>query len=98
MLTKIKFGFGALTVMMLVGCGAGQVDNNNDLTADQDADSAKEDSAWEAVVKLVKRNKAVSLTTAATPHQYHRLAVERRPFGTDSGKRGQRVLAGEIAS
>lgn len=27
--------------------------------------SAKEDSAWEAVVKLVKRNKAVSLTTAA---------------------------------
>ena len=40
----------------------------------------------------------VNLTTAATPHQYHRLAVERRPWGTDSPKRGQRVLAGEIAS
>ena len=40
----------------------------------------------------------VNLTTAATPNQYHRLAVERRAWGTDSGKRGQRVLAGEIAS
>jgi hypothetical protein len=44
MLTNIKLGFGALSVMMLVGCGAGQVDNG-DLTADQDVDSAKEDSA-----------------------------------------------------
>ena len=44
MLTKIKLGFGALSVMMLVGCGAGQVDNG-DLTADQDVESAKEDSA-----------------------------------------------------
>ena len=40
----------------------------------------------------------VSLTTAATPNQYHRLAVERRPWGTDSPAHGQRVLAGEIAS
>ena len=40
----------------------------------------------------------VRLTTAATPHQYHRLAVERRPWGTDSPQRGTRVLAGEIAS
>ena len=40
----------------------------------------------------------VSLTTAATPDQYHRLTVERRPFGTDSPARGQQVLAGEIAS
>jgi hypothetical protein len=40
----------------------------------------------------------VRLTTAATPDQYHRLAVERRPWGTDSPQRGARVLAGEIAS
>jgi hypothetical protein len=40
----------------------------------------------------------VRLTTAATPDQYHRLAVERRPWGMDSQKRGARVLAGEIAS
>jgi anti-sigma factor RsiW len=40
----------------------------------------------------------VHLTTAAMPNQYHRLAVERRPFGIDSPKRGTRVLAGEIAS
>ena len=40
----------------------------------------------------------VRLTTAAMPDQYHRLAVERRPWGTDSPKRGARVLAGEIAS
>lgn len=43
-------------------------------------------------------NADLSLTTAATPDQYHRLAVERRPSGTDSPARGQRVLAGEIAS
>ena len=43
-------------------------------------------------------NADVRLTTAATPDQYHRLAVERRPWGTDSPQRGQRVLAGEIAS
>jgi hypothetical protein len=40
----------------------------------------------------------VNLTTAATPDQYHRLAVEQRPWGTDSPQPGQRVLAGEIAS
>lgn len=40
----------------------------------------------------------VRLTTAATPDQYHRLAVERRPWGVDSPKRGARVLAGAIAS
>ncbi|MFL5883536.1 MAG: anti-sigma factor domain-containing protein [Thermoleophilaceae bacterium] len=40
----------------------------------------------------------VSLTTAATLDQYHRLAVEKRPWGTDSPQKGQRVLAGEIAS
>jgi hypothetical protein len=45
MLTKIKLGFGALSVaVVLVGCGAGQV-QNGDLTSDQDVDSAKEDSA-----------------------------------------------------
>ena len=44
MLTKIKLGFGALSVMMLVGCGAGQVDNGT-LSVDQDIESAKEDSA-----------------------------------------------------
>jgi len=44
MLTKIKLGFGALSVMLLIGCGAGQVDNG-DISADQDVDSAKEDSA-----------------------------------------------------
>ena len=44
MLTKIKLGFGALSVMLMVGCGAGQVDNST-LNADQDVDSAKEDSA-----------------------------------------------------
>jgi hypothetical protein len=38
------------------------------------------------------------LTTAAMPDQYHRLAVERRPWGTDSPAKGKRVLAGEIAS
>jgi hypothetical protein len=43
MLTTIKLGFATLSVMVLVGCGA-QVDNG-DLTADQDVDSAKEDSA-----------------------------------------------------
>ena len=40
----------------------------------------------------------VRLTTAATPDQYHRLAVEQRPWGTDSPQAGERVLAGEIAS
>jgi hypothetical protein len=40
----------------------------------------------------------VNLTTAATPDQYHRLAVEKRPWGTDSPQKGQRMLAGEIAS
>jgi anti-sigma-K factor RskA len=40
----------------------------------------------------------LSLTTAAMPDQYHRLAVERRPWGTDSAARGKRVLAGVIAS
>ena len=44
MLTKFKMGFGALSVMMLVGCGAGQVDGG-DLSAEQDIESAKEDSA-----------------------------------------------------
>ena len=44
MLTKFKMGFGALSVMMLVGCGAGQVDGG-DLSAEQDIQSAKEDSA-----------------------------------------------------
>jgi hypothetical protein len=44
MLTKIKLGFGALSVMMIVGCGAGQVDNGT-LSVDQDIESAKEDSA-----------------------------------------------------
>jgi anti-sigma-K factor RskA len=43
-------------------------------------------------------NADVRLTTAATPDQYHRLAVERRPWGTDSPARGKRVLAGVIAS
>ena len=42
MLTKIKLGMGTLSVVvLLVGCGAGSVDNG-DLTADQDVDSAKE--------------------------------------------------------
>jgi len=40
----------------------------------------------------------IQLTTAAMPDQYHRLAVERRPWGTDSPTRGQRVLAGSISS
>jgi hypothetical protein len=40
----------------------------------------------------------IRLTTAAMPDQYHRLAVERRPWGTDSPARGKRVLAGVIAS
>jgi hypothetical protein len=44
MLTNIKLGFGALSVMILVGCGAGQVDNGT-LSVDQDIESAKEDSA-----------------------------------------------------
>ncbi len=44
MSTKIKLGFGALSVMLLVGCGAGQVDNGN-LSAEQDIQSAKEDAA-----------------------------------------------------
>lgn len=45
MLTKIKLGLGvALAVGMLAGCGAGQV-QNGDLNANQDVDSAKEDSA-----------------------------------------------------
>jgi hypothetical protein len=44
MLTKIKLGFGALAMVLVVGCGAGQVDGG-DLTADQDVDSSKEDSA-----------------------------------------------------
>jgi hypothetical protein len=44
MLTKIKMGFAAVSMMMVVGCGAGQVDGG-DLNADQDVDSAKEDSA-----------------------------------------------------
>jgi anti-sigma factor RsiW len=43
-------------------------------------------------------NADIRLTTAATPDQYHRLAVERRPWGTDSPARGKRVLAGEITS
>ena len=43
-------------------------------------------------------NADVRLTTAATPDQYHRLAVEQRPWGIDSPQRGRRVLAGEIAS
>ncbi|MGZ3408109.1 MAG: hypothetical protein ACXVAN_16780 [Polyangia bacterium] len=45
MLTKIKLGFSAVSmVVLLAGCGAGAMDNG-DLTADQDVDSAKEDSA-----------------------------------------------------
>jgi hypothetical protein len=45
MLTKIKLGFGAMAmVVLVVGCGAGQVDNG-DLSAEQDIQSAKEDSA-----------------------------------------------------
>jgi hypothetical protein len=43
MLTKIKLGFGALSVMLLVGCG-GQVDGG-DISAAQDAEDSKEDSA-----------------------------------------------------
>jgi hypothetical protein len=43
-------------------------------------------------------NADIRLTTAATPDQYHRLAVERRPWGTDSSARGKQVLAGAIAS
>ncbi len=44
MSTKIKLGFGALAMVVMVGCGAGQVDSG-DLTAEQDLTSAKEDSA-----------------------------------------------------
>ncbi len=45
MWTQMKLGFGALSVaVLLVGCGAGQV-QNGDLTASQDVDGAKEDSA-----------------------------------------------------
>ena len=45
MLTKIKLGFGAMAmVVLVVGCGAGQVDDG-DLSAEQDIQSAKEDSA-----------------------------------------------------
>ncbi len=44
MLTKIKFGFGALSIAFaLVGCGAGQV-GNGDLTPAQDVEGAKADS------------------------------------------------------
>jgi hypothetical protein len=47
MLTKIKLGLGlALAVGLLGGgCGAGQVGSSDDLTAAQDIDSGKEDSA-----------------------------------------------------
>jgi len=45
MLTKIKLGLGlALVVGMVMGCGAGQ-GGSQDLTADQDIESGKEDSA-----------------------------------------------------
>lgn len=44
MLTKIELRFGALSVLLLVGCGGGQV-SGGDLTAEQDLSSAKEDSA-----------------------------------------------------
>ena len=47
MLTKMTLGFGALSVLLLVGCGAGQVDGG-DLSAEQDIASAKEDSARRA--------------------------------------------------
>ena len=43
MLTNIKLGFGVLSMVLVVGCGGGQV-NSGDLTADQDVGSAKEDS------------------------------------------------------
>jgi hypothetical protein len=43
MLTKIKLGFGALSVMVMIGCG-GQV-SGGDLSAEQDLSDAKEDSA-----------------------------------------------------
>ena len=46
MKTKLN-ALGALSLLLMVGCGAGQVDNG-DITADQDADSAKEDSARRA--------------------------------------------------
>jgi hypothetical protein len=42
MVTKIKLGLGVFSVALLLGCGGGQA--TNDLTADDDVDSAKEDS------------------------------------------------------
>ena len=45
MLTKIKLGLGLALVVGLIGCGAGQVGSAQDLTADQDVESGKEDSA-----------------------------------------------------
>lgn len=47
MLTKIKLGFGALSVVLLVGCGGGVV-SNGALSAEQDLASAKEDSECRA--------------------------------------------------
>lgn len=44
MATQIKLGFSALVMVMVVGCGGGQVDAG-DLTATQDLESSKEDSA-----------------------------------------------------
>jgi len=43
MKTKLN-AYGAFAMLLLVGCGSGQP-ANGDLTADQDVDSAKEDSA-----------------------------------------------------
>lgn len=44
MLTKIKFGFGAVSLAcVLIGCG-GVAQQSADLTPDQDAQSSKEDS------------------------------------------------------
>jgi hypothetical protein len=45
MLTKIKLGLGLALAVGLIGCGAGQVGSEQDLTAAQDVDSGKEDSA-----------------------------------------------------
>jgi hypothetical protein len=42
MVTKIKLGLGVFSVALLLGCGGGPA--MSDLTADQDVDSAKEDS------------------------------------------------------
>ncbi|MDB4967767.1 MAG: hypothetical protein JWN44_3456 [Myxococcales bacterium] len=45
MLTKIKLGLGLALAVGLIGCGAGQAGSTQDLTAAEDTDSGKEDSA-----------------------------------------------------